>query len=87
MTKNIAHFPPDLKRQIRCALDFICEDPHLGKCLRDKLRGYWSYRVGHYRIIYRIHGQSVEVEIIDVGLRENIYLRAENFISNLPSTE
>ncbi|MDO8493432.1 MAG: type II toxin-antitoxin system RelE/ParE family toxin [bacterium] len=35
-----------------------------GKPLRGPLHGYWSLRVGDYRVAYRIIGQKVSVECI-----------------------
>jgi mRNA interferase RelE/StbE len=69
----ILHLAPNLKKKIRNALDAIREEPHLGKALRDELRGLWSYRVSRYRIIYRIHHRRIEIQVIDLGLRNLIY--------------
>ena len=35
-----------------------------GKQLRGTLHGYWSLRVGDYRLAYRIKGQEVKIECI-----------------------
>ena len=72
----ILALPPNLKRKIRSALEAIREDPHLGKPLKDELRGLWSYRVSRYRIVYRIHHRHIEIQVIDVGPRNLIYERA-----------
>lgn len=46
--------------------------PHIfGKPLRQSLHGYWSLRVGKYRIIYRIVGE--DVLIFDIGHRATVY--------------
>lgn len=46
--------------------------PHIfGKPLQQSLRGYWSLRVGPYRIIYRI--SDTTVDILDIGHRSEIY--------------
>ena len=44
---------PALKRRIRAALDTLWEHPSAGKPLRRELAGWWSFRVGRVRIIYR----------------------------------
>ena len=67
--------PPSLKSPIRAGLSAIQSDPHQGKPLTNELRGFWSFRVNRYRIIYRIHLNLVEVEIVDIGPREVIYSR------------
>lgn len=71
----ILHLVPNLKRKIRAALDAIREEPHLGKPLKDELRGLWSYRVSRYRIVYRIHHGRIEIQVIDLGPRNLIYAR------------
>lgn len=50
----------------------ILADPHSGKTLREELSGLRSFRVGRFRIIYRI-AAGQEIEIVAVGPRESIY--------------
>jgi len=71
----ISRLSPNLKSKIRAALEALREDPHLGKPLKDELRGLWSYRVSRYRIVYRIHHGRIEIQVIDVGPRNLIYKR------------
>lgn len=73
--ETIRVLPPSLKSQIRAGLEAIQEDPHLGKPLKEELRGLWSYRVNRYRIVYRILHHSIEVQVIDLGPRAVIYER------------
>ncbi|HLD49681.1 MAG TPA: type II toxin-antitoxin system RelE/ParE family toxin [bacterium] len=72
---DIRILPPLLKKQIRAGLELIQEDPHLGKPLKEELRGFWSYHVNRYRIVYRIIHHSIEVQVIDLGPRAVIYER------------
>lgn len=62
---------PDLKRKVRSALAYIVDDPALGKVLREELAGLRSYRVGRFRIVYRVAGTAIE--IVAVGPRRTIY--------------
>lgn len=71
----LSELSPNLKSKIRAALEAIREEPHLGKALKDELRGLWSYRVSRYRIVYRIHHGRIEIQVIDVGPRNLIYER------------
>ncbi|MBI4431766.1 MAG: type II toxin-antitoxin system RelE/ParE family toxin [Candidatus Omnitrophica bacterium] len=71
--QTIVHLPTALKRKIRYALEAIREDPHIGKPLKDELRGLWSYRVARYRIVYRIYHSRIEIQIIDIGPRSLVY--------------
>ena len=49
------------------ALEKIDEDPILGAPLFDPLRGYWSYRIGHLRIVYRIAPEARFVVVLSIG--------------------
>ncbi|MBW1699332.1 MAG: type II toxin-antitoxin system RelE/ParE family toxin [Deltaproteobacteria bacterium] len=63
---------PELKRKIRAALEHILENPESGKTLKEELKGLRSYRVGRFRIIYRISPKNT-VEIVTIGPRRIIY--------------
>src|SRR5262245_9377530 len=63
---------PELKRRVRAALDAIREDPSVGKELRGDLAGLRSYRVGRFRVIYRVAPRGV-IDLIAVGPRRGIY--------------
>ena len=62
---------PHLKRKVRASLKIIISSPSDGKPLRDELAGLRSFRVGTFRIVYRV--LSGEVEIVAIGPRERIY--------------
>ena len=62
---------PDLTRKLRAALDAIIADPSVGKALRDELAGLRSYRIGRFRLVYRVAGSIIE--IVAVGPRASIY--------------
>ena len=63
---------PDLKRKVRAALEALVHDPHSGKALRQELAGLWSWRVGGFRIVYRMSAGRM-VDIVAVGPRAVIY--------------
>ena len=63
---------PDLKRKIKSALKRILSDPHSGKSLREELKGLSSYRIGRFRIIYRVASDHI-IEIVAIGPRKIIY--------------
>jgi mRNA interferase RelE/StbE len=63
---------PRLKRKLRAAIGDIAADPRSGKALKDDLAGLWSFRVGKFRIIYRIAAGRC-LELIACGPRERIY--------------
>ena len=62
---------PVLKRKVRAALQAILDDPYAGKALCNELQGLRSYRVGRFRIIYRLRR---DVELIAIGPRDSIYV-------------
>ena len=67
---------PQIKRKLRAALADIMADPRAGKALKDDLAGLWSFRVGKFRIIYRINDRPATdrcIELVACGPRERIY--------------
>ena len=62
---------PVLKRKVRAALQEILDHPYAGKALRNELQGLRSYRVGRFRIIYRLRR---DVELVAFGPRDSIYV-------------
>ena len=55
------------------AIEALKDDPFLGKQLTRELTGKYSYRVGVYRIIYKVNKKDKQVNIIDAGHRSTIY--------------
>jgi mRNA interferase RelE/StbE len=45
----------------------------LGKPLRGDRGEFWSYRVGHYRIVTVLEDEKLVVVIVSVGHRRDIY--------------
>ena len=51
-----------------------CENPRIqGKALQGKLRTYWRYRVGAYRIIAYIKDEEITILVIDIAHRKDVY--------------
>ena len=50
---------PALKKKVRAGLQTIVEAPTCGKPLQEELAGLRSYRLGGFRIVYRIAGDRV----------------------------
>lgn len=55
------------------AIKEIQEDPFAGKPLTEELQGKYSWRVGVYRIIYKINKKNKIVYIDSAGHRSKIY--------------
>ncbi|OGI47457.1 MAG: hypothetical protein A2637_01245 [Candidatus Muproteobacteria bacterium RIFCSPHIGHO2_01_FULL_65_16] len=76
---------PELKRKLRAALEQILADPNSGKALRDELTGLRSFRLGRFRVIYRIGGRRID--LVAFGPREHIYEETYRFISRTSAKE
>lgn len=65
------------KEQQRVAAVFDClrDNPRQGKPLKGELNGYWSYRVGVYRIIYKIDDSEIIVYVLRLQHRKEVYER------------
>ncbi|MGQ0593937.1 MAG: type II toxin-antitoxin system RelE family toxin [Gammaproteobacteria bacterium] len=74
---------PRIKKKVRAALEAILSDPHAGKALKDELAGLRSFRIGHFRIVYRISARRV-IELVAIGPRERIYEATYRLIAKDP---
>lgn len=53
---------------------YLAVDPmELGKPLKGEFQGYWRYRWGDYRVIYRIAEREILILILRIGHRKEIY--------------
>ncbi len=53
---------------------YLARDPkELGKPLRGEFQGYWSYRWGDYRIIYKISEREILIIILRISHRKDVY--------------
>ena len=63
------------QRRLAAAFDVLQREPRSGKPLKGELKGYWSYRVGVYRVIYMIEASDIVVYILRVQHRKEVYER------------
>ena len=71
--RQLKKLPKNVKNRVLKAVDELIRNPFLGVRLRGELRGKWRWRVGKYRMIYRIDRTSKLVVFLDVGLRKKSY--------------
>ncbi len=75
--KQLRKLGPEPSRRILAFLDSRitgCEDPRKhGKCLKGDLGEYWRYRVSDYRILCRLSDGLLEVLVVRIGHRRDIY--------------
>jgi len=51
-----------------------CNDPReKGKQLKGKLKAFWRYRIGDYRIITKITDQEITILVLKVAHRKEVY--------------
>lgn len=53
-----------LGEQLAKAVDRLATSPHKGEQLKGEWKGYWKYRTGSYRIIYRVEHERLLIFII-----------------------
>jgi len=63
----------NLAKRIDRAFDTLRKNPFAGKFLVGELKGYHSYRIGNYRIIYEIIHQQIIVLILKIEKRATVY--------------
>ncbi|MBI1976042.1 MAG: type II toxin-antitoxin system RelE/ParE family toxin [Candidatus Omnitrophica bacterium] len=53
---------------------YLAGDPkELGKPLKGEFRGYWRYRWGDYRVIYKISEKEILILILRISHRKDVY--------------
>jgi mRNA-degrading endonuclease RelE of RelBE toxin-antitoxin system len=79
--QRFKRFPKKEKERLRFMIEekLATEPAVYGKPLRSILFGFWSLRVGAYRIVYRIIHDVVKIEVI--GHRSNVYSEAEKYFA------
>ena len=72
-TEDIPRLSIDVARRIRTAIEErLCADPEkYGLPLRKGLHGYRKFRLGDYRVIYRVEQHTVK--ILAIGHRKDVY--------------
>ena len=73
-------FLKDLRKLDRVAIwrilraaELLKEAPRSGKRLRGQLEGFWSLRVGEFRVIYSIEESNLTITLRAVGHRSRIH--------------
>lgn len=62
-----------LKDRIAQALEYIAEEPSVGKPLQAEFKGCYSYPIGDYRVIYAFSREKRFVDIIRIDHRRQVY--------------
>ena len=71
--KELDRLPDDVARRILGRLAGLAMNPRPSDVKKLKGRDAWRVRVGDYRVIYEIHDCVLQVIVITVGHRPEIY--------------
>ena len=50
-----------------------CDPKELGKPLKGEFQGYWRYRWGDYRVIYKISEREILITVLRISNRKDAY--------------
>ena len=78
--RDYKKLPPPLKAAIQTALDSLQHHPVEGpkiKRLKGRLREYFRYRVGDYRVVYTVVQSEWVVYVDYIQHRKDVYRRLE----------
>ena len=73
--KDLEKVPRDIYERVLEAIEEIRFNPYLGKRLSGPLRDLYSWRIGDYRIVYRIDENRKVITLLRFGHRRYIYDR------------
>ena len=73
--KAIRGLDPQVQSKVLAAIKKLIEEPTRGKPLQFTLRGLRSWRTGDWRIVYRATHETLEILVIAVGHRRDVYDR------------
>ena len=71
--RRIGKLDKAVKDRVGKAISRLSENPELGKRLTGLLSDRWSYRVGDWRILYKIRKKELVILILTVGHRRDVY--------------
>ncbi len=71
--KELDRLPDDVVRRIMARLAQLETDPRPADVKKLKGRDAWRIRVGDYRVIYEIHDRQLEILVVTIGYRREIY--------------
>jgi len=63
-----------IKKLLNRIEKYLAQDPkNLGKALKGEFNGYWRYRWGNYRVIYKISEKEILIIVLRIDHRKQIY--------------
>jgi mRNA interferase RelE/StbE len=88
-SRLVSSLHPEIKKQIKKALNDLSENPYAGKDLQEELSGFKTQRLKQYRIIYDVNENQKSIRVYYVGRRRDVYEQFRRLVSELlkPSTD
>lgn len=71
--KELNRLPDDIAGRILDALSELKEQPRPPGCKKLRGESAWRIRIGDYRMIYEIHDKVLQIIIVTVGHRREVY--------------
>ena len=71
--RAIRKLDPGIRRRVFAALEKLQAEPERGKPLQLTLKGLRSWRTGDYRIVYRVIETQIEILVVALGHRRDVY--------------
>jgi len=71
--KFLKRLDNNIRKIIIQKMEKLKTNPHLGIRLIGNFKGLWKYRMGNYRLIYKIDNNKLVIVGVDIGHRRNIY--------------
>ncbi len=78
--RAIKRLDPAVRRRLLAALLTLRADPERGKPLQLALKGLRFWRTGDYRIVYRLTESRIEILVVAVGHRREVYARLKKML-------
>ena len=71
--KELRNLTIQYRQNIAEVIEELKENPAIGKPLSRNLTGKFVYKLGIYRIIYKVSKENEKVSILTVGHRSTVY--------------
>ena len=71
--KELERLAKGERQRLVAAIDQLADNPHIGKLLKGDLSGLRRIRAGNYRVIYEINEGEVQIVVLRVAHRNEVY--------------
>ncbi len=78
--RSIRKLDATVRKRVEAACRELAETPERGKPLQLTLKGLRSWRTGDFRIVYRVVASRIEILVVAVGHRREVYKLVERLL-------